>query len=1283
MNIKNLHFFDKNGYELNLNYNIIRKCWEGNIHLPKTSVGLYSNTTIYIMEEVDVPTKKGKYVKHLKSTDYEKKFLFPRMEEDGPDKITCQWDLLNNFVDEFFMFVFDEDYVPSKMSSLEFIPNDGPECKTVCINRFDTYEINLDNKDITDNRCQRVLPIHVGFSAPVHHDATTYKRTLVLYYGQSEFARISFYAETIEEDERLKIWNYNLGYNISPEDTLIFKKSDINEPAPDYKLLNEKRKELMIEGHNIYPYIGSYKALINVIKFFGYDNLNIIEFWKNKNPNSNEFGELKIIPKYILKDNDCVYVQDKYIDFPNRNYKKTNKLALSYRINTPIESVNLYELPNVKEDFEYSIEEIMVKLLALKKKLNKEFLPSSSRIIDIMGEASYFGIQLIKNGYDGIHEYKVNKDEIEMSIRCFPTNTVYISSDKFFNDFVFEYYQEDKNENIEGLTILDNIKETTLDELFFTEMKWKKPLTDVNKFNSSEAEKCDIYKKYYNLLNYYLTKSEDLVDHDLYTPKNPKYTHLSSSSNTDIVTKLGTDSSAKVILSNATFTDKTWNDLSYPFKYIGQTFNDTRTINSFQYSLNNGADGITSKTYKTYLKWTVRLSGNQLNRSYDESKRTDYYTTISNRYLKYGNIRLKEVLDNHAHLNDVGTNLIPDEFVYDGDESLYIDSRDSKFDFKAIKFGDIEEMNDVLFELPYVGYYDVTVDLYKILEGDTSTLTNEDVLKIIDDYNESISNSSETDFTKFVDNNYFNSVTTYMNNGGIVVSVNLDKDEFMDYDEPNLEYCKIIYYTYENGFETEHVYDCPIDGLNITVKIDNIDSIKFDFKIKVKNTYKTIETDVLHYTNIVVNSKTFEKFIKVEPYNIDIRGFYYDSRDINIDDYTKYSYVDKNLEYSPTNRDYVEQKDMEDYIMKSLDLLTFVAKHDNKTSLRKHEPGGYDLQMVMNRHLNKYKNGLYNINDGPYNKRNFNIEDYIIQDGVMTIDNVNPDIVNLIPTLKTARYIRNGVDVKPYTWIFLTFDYSKIVHRCNPVWTLTNQVTNKKIKYYGKYFTCLLHDVGFYDIKLDLNDEFGNEYHVNRNIVVVDEQANDSLYTPFKIDYENFKELEEYRSGIRIQALYDLGKEYEDESYNMFQPQNMIFIDKDSTTLEDLNDPDKNNNDVFDGRLTLRPGCSAGWFYDYINNISIYDKMHVNLTRAPQPDDELYIYIIENPDSYYRQRIYGEDTTIYLNNLDIDLSNITYVLFHNASEDEDNRIDLELGYISCDIKDNVDWKVVNIENNFN
>ena len=39
MVVKNLEFFDKDGYNLNLNWNEQKEIWEGNIFFPKSSVG--------------------------------------------------------------------------------------------------------------------------------------------------------------------------------------------------------------------------------------------------------------------------------------------------------------------------------------------------------------------------------------------------------------------------------------------------------------------------------------------------------------------------------------------------------------------------------------------------------------------------------------------------------------------------------------------------------------------------------------------------------------------------------------------------------------------------------------------------------------------------------------------------------------------------------------------------------------------------------------------------------------------------------------------------------------------------------------------------------------------------------------------------------------------------------------------------------------------------------------------------------------------------------------------
>ena len=281
MVVKNLEFFDKDGYNLNLNWNDIKEIWEGNVFLPRVSVGLYENTTIYIAENTSYVVKNER----IEDISY----------PTGYGNIIFQWDLANTFVDEFFMFNFDTNYELKDTSSLIYTPYDGPLCEPLIINRFDKYIVPLLGSSILIEE-DDLLEVHVAFRADEKSAETTYKRTLIItcenfengVSNKFEIARITFFAETIEEDERLKIWNENLGYNLKPEDSIIFKQSDIHEYMPNFELLNEKRKELMLEGHNIYPYIGGYKAIINAIKFFGYDNLNIVEFWRN----INEYGRL-------------------------------------------------------------------------------------------------------------------------------------------------------------------------------------------------------------------------------------------------------------------------------------------------------------------------------------------------------------------------------------------------------------------------------------------------------------------------------------------------------------------------------------------------------------------------------------------------------------------------------------------------------------------------------------------------------------------------------------------------------------------------------------------------------------------------------------------------------------------------------------------------------------------------------------------------------------------------------------------------------------------------------
>ena len=457
MVVRNLEFFDKDGYNLNLNWNEEKQIWEGNIFFPRVSVGLYENTTIYVIEYTgsDSDGYDSDYTNDI--------YSYPI----GDGNISFQWDAANSFVDEFFMFDFDENYELKDTSSLIYTPYDGPVCETLIINRFENYIVPLLN-DSTNSDIEQddLLEVHIAFKADEKSAETTYKRTLVLSYENEydsyEIARITFFAETIEEDERLKIWNDNLGYNLKPEDTIIFKQSDMHEYMPDYELLNEKRKELMLEGHNIYPYIGGYKAIINAIKFFGYDNLNIVEYWRNINTYDSEYGKIYRTYVYNLKDRKTLTTKRKPITLNTKDFQKLNNISLSYNVNHPEEvdgkKYDEYGLPNVIEDFDkdkrddfiLTIEEALVKLFALRKKLNDEFMPGSTKVTDIIGEANYFGINLIGNNpqISGVN-YVESKGYIDFSV--FPNKHCYITENEDFARYISEQMELHVDETIGNL----------------------------------------------------------------------------------------------------------------------------------------------------------------------------------------------------------------------------------------------------------------------------------------------------------------------------------------------------------------------------------------------------------------------------------------------------------------------------------------------------------------------------------------------------------------------------------------------------------------------------------------------------------------------------------------------------------------------------------------------------------------------------------------------------------------------------------------------------------------
>lgn len=963
MNIKNLVFFDNSGYNLNFEWNDDLKIWEGNIYFPKVSVGLYANTNIYVMERFTSDSDSESY-------------HFPQ-KGNSDDTITFTWDVLNTFVDEFFMFTFDTEYYAMndyETSALEYTPNAGPELETLIVNRFEKYEVELDDKFST-----KALPIHVAFSSPAKFDATTFKRTLVMSYGTKKIAEITFFAETIEEDERLKTLNKNLGYNIKPEDTIIFKDSDIKEIYPDYKLLNEKRKELLIEGHNIYPYIGSYKAIVNVIKYFGYENLNIVEYWRNVDHTSDNFGKVFMTSKYKLTNKETINVSGKAIPLPNKSYRKVSNISLVYTINHPLKEVDKWELPLVKEDFDFTMEEVMIKLFALRRKLNDEFMPSSSRIIDIIGEGTYFGLQeIINNAVKPTQKEFDKKKTYHPSIGIFPSTKIFTPNKKVVDgvvddleknlpqDFKFntcivnitdsrqfrqyaieQHYDKEFEDNIFKINLetpignvydiqISSVSDESLDDgldnkqYLYDEIPLiDKPDGDTGNSDFEKRGLTDYYEEYHNKI------TDGRLDEIRFEPN----TH---SEKNDI------KPAAKIILKNTSFDKVRFGQILDTFGDFG----DSGDSDDSDSETNNVLNGITFGNIDTAyygfneIKWVVKSSEDQID---DDLKK----------------IGVRYDFKDHSTIYDNNT-------IWSTE-----DDTDPKYDeFKG--FHNIDKYNKVYIELPFIGYYDV--EMY------------------------------------------------FRNN------------------------------------ETE---------------------VKYIFK----------------------------KAIKVESYNLDIRGFYYDARSLPEElqyDIDTYDIVLEDTTDSDITNEY------RDFILDRLTNMT------NFALVERLEEKNKDKSIPL--YGTDDSDELYTINAGPFELN------YINRHWCM-LDNLNYNITSLKPeiNIENARYIKNAVDVKPYTWFLLGFDESKITSVVSPKWKLTNLTTKEFVEHEGRYFTLLLKKEGDYKIELSLMDTNGNKYYTSRNIIIVNKDANYKLYKLFRDDYDAYKE----QKNIRNAKLYDdfarLGKEIDYE----------------------------------------------------------------------------------------------------------------------------------------------------------
>lgn len=368
---QNLRFFDKHGTPCNFTYDAVNDYWTGTLYFPRVSVGLYENQHIFILEEVQVgagldftfpvlanqtsPTKE----------DWKTRWETDESEEQISTYIIVQDSAGNPFIQKFEEIEYSNISVPYTLAS-------------------------PDNTKVISTANSTPLKINISFSS---NDEDIYERTLIIEDLSTStpkiVAKINFYAESVGEDERFRLVLENFGRAFNHKDELMLSNSDIKEPLPNWINTNNKRKELLLAGEEIYPYIGAYKGLINIIKFFGYQDLRIKEYWLNLDKQSENYEKMQHFELTGLFTDEYDPLKRNPL-IPSTVYKKTSMFGLYYDITRATGDVDQFGIPTTENAFMFTNEEVLIKLFALKEKLMQEFLPLNAKIVDIVGEGIYF-----------------------------------------------------------------------------------------------------------------------------------------------------------------------------------------------------------------------------------------------------------------------------------------------------------------------------------------------------------------------------------------------------------------------------------------------------------------------------------------------------------------------------------------------------------------------------------------------------------------------------------------------------------------------------------------------------------------------------------------------------------------------------------------------------------------------------------------------------------------------------------------------------------------------------
>lgn len=478
---------DKNNLKLDTSVNFFPSyTFNTRVEFNKVSTGLVETQTIYVLVDDEYAVDKNGSGKFVSVAEYAKHYDEFKAACDSIEK------LINEINGDLSIKESREKEINDLLSEAEDLYNKRDYFKSVqdYIDRFKLlffidcreqkdfrlFDVKYDEMTWTDRKfldfksettdgCNNNgFSANIGFSG---ENDGVYEQTLYICLVDCDnkknselgevypIGEILMSGETEGEDERYRTFFENFGIPDPKYYNDIFIDSDINNDSPDYISINRNSKKMFLAYNDIFPYIGSYKGLLNAIKTLGYEDEIFFKEWYKEIGNSSLDDSGYTTYEISFKDTNNKNVISN-LDLSERiHLRKMNWVSMVYKINEELDKPeDRWGFPSIITNYKNFNTDRLAKILSLKNWLEKYAIGVNCHITDVGGEGLVFErYNLQKYGtYQKVFEYD-NEKSISAVVQ-----QEYITLNNGSADINVYIHTTDKDvmiEELEGLRFLD------------------------------------------------------------------------------------------------------------------------------------------------------------------------------------------------------------------------------------------------------------------------------------------------------------------------------------------------------------------------------------------------------------------------------------------------------------------------------------------------------------------------------------------------------------------------------------------------------------------------------------------------------------------------------------------------------------------------------------------------------------------------------------------------------------------------------------------------------------